>query len=56
MDGYMSCCEPSRNSSSSLDDDDDDTLLDIPSPLSIPISFLASKLKLASPFLFIPTS
>lgn len=53
--GHMSFCVPSRNSPSSFEDND--TLLDdIPSPLPVTISFLASKVKFASPFLFIPTS
>lgn len=47
--GYMSCCEPSRNSSSSL-------IAPLPSLLPFPSSFFASKVKFASPFLFIPTS
>ena len=45
--GYMSCCEPSRKSSSSLE---------MPSLLPINASFLASKVKLASPFRFTPSS
>jgi hypothetical protein len=54
VDGYMSCCAPSRNSSSSLDETD--LLGIIPSLLSInSSSFLASNLKLPSPFIFITT-
>lgn len=58
MEGYISCCEPSRNSSSSLDDIITLVLLDVPSPLlSInSSSFLASKVNLAFPFVFIPIS
>ena len=55
--GHMSFCVPSRNSPSSFDEDIDTPLDDIPSPLpAATASFFASKVKLASPFLFIPTS
>jgi hypothetical protein len=54
VDGYMSCCAPSRNSSSSLDETD--LLGIIPSLLSInSSSFLASKINLQTQFLFITT-
>lgn len=50
VEGYMSCCDPSRDSSS----DTETNLLDIPSLLLLLL--FPSKVKLASPFLLTPTS